>query len=48
MKDSLVDVKIKQVVSECELHQKRIQHALEKLKNFMPFEPFGAIRHYPG
>ena len=38
MKDSLVAVKIKQLVSECELHQKRIQHALEKLKNFMPLD----------
>ncbi|MBP9726231.1 MAG: hypothetical protein KBD83_02025 [Gammaproteobacteria bacterium] len=38
MSSSLTATKIKNVISECELHQKRIEYALEKLKKFMPLD----------
>ena len=37
MKKSLAEKKIQSILSECELHQKRIEYALQKLQKFMPF-----------
>lgn len=36
MNDSIAVVKIRNVLAECALHQKRIHYALSKLKQFMP------------
>lgn len=36
MSDSIAAVKVKNVLAECALHQKRIHYALAKLKQFMP------------
>ena len=38
MTSLLIEKKIKSTLSECELHQKRIHYALEKLQKFMPLE----------
>ena len=36
MSDSIAKEKVLKVIAECELHQKRIDYALTKLKQFMP------------
>ena len=38
MSESIAAVKLNNVLSECELHQKRINYALSKLKQFMPLK----------
>lgn len=38
MTNFLVEKKIEATLSECELHQKRIHYALEKLQKFMPLD----------
>ncbi|MFI4918401.1 MAG: hypothetical protein ACHP65_02480 [Legionellales bacterium] len=42
MNDSLAVTKVKKALYECELHQKRIKYALNKLKKFMPL----TVQHY--
>ena len=39
MSESMIEVKVKQVIAECELHQKRIAYAVEQLQKFMPLTP---------
>ncbi len=41
MSDSIASEKVIKTIAECELHQKRITHALIKLKQFMPLTPQG-------
>jgi len=36
--DVLIENKLKQTLSECESHQKRIQYALKKIQHFMPLD----------
>ena len=36
MSNSLAQTKLSKIITECELHQKRIDHARLKLKQFMP------------
>ena len=36
MSDSIAKEKVLKVITECELHQKRIKYALNKLNKFMP------------
>ncbi len=38
MTNLLIEKKIEATLAECELHQKRIHYALEKLQKFMPLE----------
>ena len=38
MSEPIAAVKLKNVLFECELHQKRINYALSKLKRFMPLK----------
>ena len=39
MRPTLAKEKVAKTIAECELHQKRIEHALNKLKKFMPLTP---------
>ena len=39
MSESMIELKVKQVIAACELHQKRIAYAVEQLQNFMPLTP---------
>ncbi len=39
MSESMIELKVKRVIAECELHQKRIAYAVEHLQNFMPLTP---------
>ncbi len=36
MNHKIATIKVSKAINECELHQKRIEHALNKLKKFMP------------
>ena len=42
MKNSLAATKVKKAINECQLHKKRIEHALIKLQKFMPL----TVQHY--
>lgn len=36
MNESIIELKVKQVIAECELHRKRIAYAIQQLEKFMP------------